>query len=248
MRHRNKRIIFVLFLLILAGYVAITSNVSIRQGVDGHIRRIEMPLYVKGIQFLARHYEYVRLADEITVSCKTDEEKALAIFDWVDKNIGREIPEGTHIIDDHILNIIIRGYGPSDQVQDVFTTLCTYAKIPAFMYFAYAPDRKDRIILSVASINKRYVLFDAYNGNIFRNSRSDLASIEDIMNDPDIVDAARSKPQIDGIPYKDFFYNLKPVDKLYLLRAEQQMPLKRLFFELKKLIDPNTESLVFYGK
>ena len=47
-------------------------------GLDGHYRLVRMPLYVKWTEFLARYYEYARLAREITSGCKTDDARALA--------------------------------------------------------------------------------------------------------------------------------------------------------------------------
>ena len=57
--------------------------------------------------------------------------RVLAVFDWTARRI-QPTPEGWPVVDDHILNIIIRGYGMTDQRADVFATLTTYAGVPAF--------------------------------------------------------------------------------------------------------------------
>ena len=139
MNRRIKILISVFF--VTAIIFVLNIETSIMQGVDGHQREIKMPLYAKGIQFLARHYEYARLAREITKNAKTDKEKVLRIFDWTHENIKR-VSRGMPVVDDHVLNIIIRGYGTNDQFQDVFTTLCAYNGIPAFWDWVY--DKKHR--------------------------------------------------------------------------------------------------------
>jgi len=234
----KKRLNQALLVLALLSAIILAANLpaSIQVGVDGHYRRIRMPLYVKWTQFLARHYEYERLSKEITAGCKTDEEKALAILRWTRENIA-VLPAGMPLHDDHILNIIIRGYAVKDQFQDVFTTLCAYSGIPAFYDRAYDNNHKSKYILSFVKLYGKWCAIDAYRGIYFMTKDDRIASVEDIVNDRSLVSGAEVDAIVArGIPYKEYYYNLEPVIKPVTLRADKQMPLQRILFELKKAL------------
>jgi hypothetical protein len=242
MRLRNKRIVVLSVLLIFTAALALNVEVSIRQGIDGREREIRMPLYVKMTEFLARHFEYSRIAREITKGCSTDEEKVLALFNWTHENI-REVPEGMPVVDDHILNIIIRGYGMADQSQDVFTTLCAYSHISAFWALVHDTAQRVRYPLSFVRLNGKWRVFDAYRKVYFRTRDGDIASVEDLMRDPSLVEGKGADGiEIGGVPYKELFHSLRPVREGRMLRAQKQMPCARLLFEVKKLCGATAET------
>ena len=225
---KNRRRLFAVITIAALIFGILNIDVSIRQGVNGKYREIHMPLYVKWTQFLARHYEYARIAKEITAGCKTDEEKALAILNWTRANI-KDIPGGLDLVDEHILTIMIKGYGAPAQFQDVFTTLCAYSGIPAFFEKVYAKGNKARYVLSFVKINGKWRVFDAYSGKYFRTVRGDLASPEDILDDESLTQL--------------FDYDLKPVVEGKTLRPSKQMPLRRILFEAKKFLGLEKEDI-----
>lgn len=243
MRLRGK--ISILIFLLAAGITAgavLNMETSITQGVDGQYRKIMMPLYVKWIEFLGRHYEYSRIAKEITAGCRTEEEKALAILKWTGENIDKDMAEEMPVVDDHILNIIIRGYGTNDQFQDVFTALCVYSGIPAFWKKAYDSKHAAWIPLSFVKLGGRWRVFDAYHGMYFRNTKGEIAGAEDIAADKSIVrDESIDRLEYNGVPYKEFYYNLEPVKAPAVLRAEKQMPMNRIIYEIRRKIDNREE-------
>lgn len=232
---RKRRLL--LFLVCAIAVITFSNiEVSIRQGVNGVVREVKMPLYVKWIEFLSRHYEYERLVKEIVAGEGTEEGKALAILDWTRSHI-KDIPQGMPRVDDHILNIIIRGYGSPEQFQDVYTTLCSYSKIPAFWSRIYTKDRKAKYTLSFVRINGKWRVFDAYYGKYFRTNNGEIASVDDIIQDRSLVGGdGIDSIKINGMPYREFYYGLTPVDKLRTLRPEKQMPLKRFIFEIKSFL------------
>ena len=118
-------------IIVVAGLGFAALPATTRQGLNFEVSARRTPLYIKAMEFLVRDHEYRRLADEITAGATTDEQRALALFGWTRTHI-RPRPGGWPVVDDHILNIIIRGYGEDDQMADVFTTLTTYAGVPAF--------------------------------------------------------------------------------------------------------------------
>lgn len=232
---RLKGLIIALVGIFIIG-ATLNIDLSIRQGINGHYAYIHMPLYVKWTQFLARHYEYERLSKDITKGCVTEEEKVLAIFKWTRENI-KDIPEGMPLCDDHILNIIIRGYGTPEQFQDVFTTLCAYANIPAFWTRISDKEKRAKYALSFVRLRGKWCVFDAYYGKYFINKDNEIATPDDILNDRSILNGkGMDEIIVKGVPYKEFYYNIWSVKKPPTSRPEKQMPLKRVLFEVKKAL------------
>lgn len=248
MRVPKKSLITVFTIIVsfsLLWYV-INIEVSTRRGVNYVLNEEKTPLYIKTLNFFHRHFKYKRLAKEITRGLKTDEERVLAIFDWTVKNI-KKVPRGMPIIDDHVLNIIIRGYGTSDQSADVFTTLCTYVGYPSVMYRLIPRGRKEDIIVSAVLLNERYILFDTYWRNLFLNRNGNLASIDDFRKDPSLASLVKNKPIIRGIPYKDYFNHVVPIKELRTPRAKLQIPFSRLMYEVKLRLGFTKRAILWYG-
>lgn len=235
MKHNTRRIAPAL-ILILAVVLIANFPAYIRSGVGGNYTRIRMPLYAKWTQFLARHYEYERMTKEIVAGCRTEEDKALAILKWTRANL-KDMPEGMPVHDDHILYIIIRGYAVPEQFQDVFTTLCVYSGIPAFYKTMYDKSHKTKHVLSFVMLDGKWRVFDAYYGNYLKNAKGDIASIDDIVADPSIVDKCSwCAMMVRGVPYKEYYANMGTVTAPQTFRAKKQMPLGRIIFEIKKAL------------
>ncbi|HPM43368.1 MAG TPA: hypothetical protein PLV52_06020, partial [Candidatus Omnitrophota bacterium] len=128
---KNLLRILVLALSIAFIYMFLNIDVTTRKGIDYNVSTIKIPLYLKALDFIDRHYNYVQLTKNIIDGSKDEQEKALRIYIWVGMNIKKN-PAGMPVVDDHPLNIVIRGYGVEDQFEDVFTILCTYAGLEAF--------------------------------------------------------------------------------------------------------------------
>lgn len=247
---KSKTIIHILIALCLVLILAAALNIktTTRQGIDGIVFEHRLPLYIKLSEFLDRHYHYRSLAFQITKEATTAEDKLVALFEWTHQHIKQQIPSGWPVYDDHVFNIIIRGYGSNDQSADVFTTLATYAGMPAAMYQAYSSDKRHRTIFSVVYLDGRYLLFDTYHGNYFRNQDGRIASLRDIIADPQIAAGAENKPRIHGIGYEDYFKNLVPIERFLTLRAELQMPGPRLEHMIKRKLGLCESAILFYGE
>ncbi len=185
------------------------------------------------MEFISRDYHYRELARQISSSEQSKLAKGIKILNWTHENI-REVPEGFPVIDDHILNIIIRGYGTMDQSADVFTTLCSYSGIPAFWSWITPKEGGPRYVLSFVKVDGKWLVFDSYLGQYFLNKDGSIASIEDLIKDDSIIKSAKYKPVIFGIPYERYFNNLGSIDKEGFSRAKKQMPLSRLIIEVKE--------------
>lgn len=216
-------------LIVILLHIPLTT----RQGINGKVRTFQMPLYIKVIEFLDRNYQYGVLSRQITEGCVTDEEKVMTIFNWVRKNIHAP-PKDFTIIDDHVLNIIIRQYGTGDQMADVFTTLCVYSGVPAFWRFESLPDDTwNFTTISYVLLNDKWRVFDVYRNIIFLNDNGEMTSVEDIISDISIV--KRKNIRVKDRLYEDFFKGLKPIKKNFISKEQQQIPLYRIIYEVRRI-------------
>ncbi len=227
---QNRRglagIILVGFLAL--GWIVSSWPVTTRQGIDYRISSHTQPLYVKVLAFLHRHTQYQLLTREITRGLAADSQRVEAILAWTRQNI-REVPKNFPVVDDHILNIVIRGYGTEDQMADVFATLCTYSGIPAFWELFTIPVEGGKKVFSFAHIDGRWAVFDVEEGSVFKNAQGGWAEVGDLIQDPALAS-----------PYEDFFrepargFYWRPFRPPEKLRAKRQMPWERLWDEIRR--------------
>ena len=185
--------------LVVAGALALATSTAVtRQGVDFQLSDKLLPLYVKIIDFIHRHEHYGLLVKEITAGLTTDRERAEAILSWTRKTI-RPVPDGFPVVDDHVLDIIVRRYGSPGQVADVFSVLTTYAGVPS--YWENVESGPFFGVYAYARIDGRWLLADFQGDGGFTPPPPALAPIP---------------PQP--------------------LRAELQMPGRRLLHEARQLI------------
>ena len=222
--------------MLAAGFVLVANvPVTTKQGVNFEVSEHRLPLYLKAFEFLDRNAQYRQLANEITLGAASDQARVLAVFNWTARRI-QPAPEGWPVVDDHILNIIIRGYGTSDQRADVFATLATYAGVPAFWQKVKAPGTQDGVILTFVRVDGRWVVMDVANGFMFRNARGELASAEDLAANRAILPAAAGSLMIGSTPYSQVFNQLRTPPIPRPLRAELQMPWPRLWDQTKRAV------------
>lgn len=231
---KYKKLIILSFVIgvFISGFLILNLEVSIMQGVNYRVSEVKMPLYVKIMDFLARSNHYKLLVAEIIKDCKNDEEKLKALFKWTSENI-RKTPEDFPVIDDHVFNIIIRGYGMNDQSADVLAVLCNYAGVEAFFTWVYSEDRLSRVPVVFAFINKKWSIFDPYNGNWFIDDGGMFASIDDLKTGFWEINRITTDSS-SVVDYSCYFKQLNVPEKSRYRRSNIQNPLNRLIYEIKK--------------
>lgn len=235
MKRILKSLLYI-FLILATVVLILNLKVTTRQGINYQWRSIKIPLYLKILDFFDRHYNYIELVKRIVKDAKTDEECAMRIFEWTYENI-KKIPPGLPIIDDHVWHIIVRGYGACDQISDVFTTLCNYAGIDAFYEIVYTKDYLSGIPLSFVRLDKKWKVFDPYNGVYFKNMDGKISSVPEIKNSDWLVVNLKDTEK-NEFDYKRYFENLPDIKEVGLKKANIQSPIRRLIFEISKKIKP----------
>ena len=180
---------------------------------------------------MERSAQYQQIATEVTTGAASDEELALKVFDWTRRNI-RETPEGWPVVDDHILNIIIRGHGVSDQQADVFTTLTAYAGVPAFRTKVRLMRDGPGVLLSFVDVGGRWCVFDVVNGIVFRTTAGQMATLEELAGHPELVPDAVRTIDLGGISYAEVVTRATTPPAPSPTRVELQMPTRRAWHEM----------------
>jgi hypothetical protein len=202
-------------------------------GVDYVVSEERVPLWLKTIDFVDRDFNLARTARVAVAGVDGDERKALSVFRWTVRAIHPQPPQ-LPVVDDHVWHVIVRGYGQSDQQADVFTTLLTYAGVPAYWQFIGKPPRE--LPLAFALVDGRWRVFDVANQLIFRNADGALASPDEIAAQPDLVRQAAVGCVASVEDYVAYFAGFEPPIPPDVLRADLQMTGRRLAFEMKKLV------------
>lgn len=230
----------------IAALVIITLNIKLptKQGINYDVRIYKIPLYIKLIEFIDRDYRYRELSRKIVKDMRGDRDKAMAILKWVHSNIKTDIPEGWPVYDDHIWYIIIRGYGESDQVADVFTTLSAYAGLPSGWTRVFVPGHKNSLVLSFVKINERWYIFDVFQNSYFTNDSGDIASVEDILSDRYEKESALKKINGSDLTYEDYFKYMKQYMYDIESRPRKQMLLQRILYEASNFFKPRKDMSV----
>jgi hypothetical protein len=204
------------FLIVLVAVIMLISvisllNVSVttKQGIDYRVHEIKLPLYLKILDFVDRHYNYKNLVAYILGDTKNDDARTMKIFDWVTANV-RENPEELPVIDDHPFNILIRGYGVQDQFEDIFTILCTYAGMEAF-FKVFKNQSGESYYISFVKIGGKWCPLSAFRG-VYAAKDGVIASVDDILLDRKLLTPFESKlldfemdtflKEINGMTYK----------------------------------------------
>jgi hypothetical protein len=232
--HRRSWRQWAMVAILLAGLITIARlPVKTRQGVDFTVSARTLPLYAKVLEFVLRDASYTRLASEITGEQEAAEDRVLAIFAWTCANI-RGVPTGFPVVDDHVLNIIIRGYGVADQKADVFTTLTMYAGVPAF--YGYTGGDPTYLVLSFVWLGRAWRVFDVERGIVFRDRRGALASAADLVADPSLVALNAADRVIALAQYDGYFKGFRPPVAPEILRPELQMPWPRVTHKVMRMV------------
>lgn len=227
-----KKIYIFIFLVVLSAAFILNTEVTTRQGINYKVNTIKIPLYLKLLDFLDRHYNYIQLLGRIVSPNDSAQEKVLKIFSWVCANI-QEQPANLSVVDDHVWHIIVRGYGVADQFSDVFTTLCNYAGCPAYYLYIGAEDGSSKTIFAFVNIGGKWCIFDPYNGVYFVDESGNLTDTYSAKGGNYQLKSLIAKKK-DNLNYEKYIRNFPDAYKFYLKRESIQSPLNRLLYWIKQ--------------
>lgn len=245
---RHRALLAVLAAVALLAVVANLPTTT-RVGIDYVQTERRLPLYEKAIAFLDRDLQMRGLASRAAGDARGQRERALAILRWTQEHV-RPVPSGFPVIDDHPLNILIRGYGTVDQAADAFANLATYAGVPAKFVYARRGDgpvgllpgrccgwdnADERMVYAFAlvELDGSPRVFDVREGIAFTTRAGDLATIAELRADPSLTADLPPPAEGRGLRYPALFDGIVLEEGR---RVSDQMPLERIAGELGRLI------------
>ena len=203
--------------------------VETRHGVYYEWTSTTIPLYEKAINFVSRDLQVRRVLDDVVGNESDPQRKVVRLFHWVRANV-RPTPEGFPVVDDHILNILIRGYGAQDQRTEAFALLSTYAGMPAAYVLEKGPDGVTDFHLAVVQVEDDLYLFDVVNGIAFQDSTGALVDVERLRASPELLGIGGDVATILCSAYRRVLASEAGTNPSFE-RMEMQIPWRRLRIE-----------------
>src|SRR3989338_2882841 len=232
---KNYLVILSTVVVFMSAMFALNVSVTTKQGINGQVHEIKLPLYLKMLDFVDRHYNYKNLVANILGDAKDENAKTLKIFNWVTANV-RENPKELPIIDDHPLNILIRGYGMEDQFEDIFTILCTYAEMEAF-FKLFKNHSGGGYYVSFVKIGGRWRPLSTFRGAYATKDRA-IASVDDILLDKKLLTPFLSN--LSNFETDSFLKDINSMDfKAWSVRTNGQSPIGRVSCFVKNIFYRN---------
>ena len=152
--------------------------------------------------------------------------KILKIFSWVVTNI-QPVPTGLHVIDDHLFNVIIRGYGASDQRTETFGLLASCMGFYASSLKLTPPGNQKGIFVSLIKSKHDIWIFDIVNQIAFRDADGHLVDLHNLIANPSLIERAAGDLIIEGIPYPKYILYISALQPDFS-RLEAQKPFPRI--------------------
>ena len=202
-------------------------------GVNFVVSEQQVPLWTKAVDFVHRDVNIAATARSVIANASDEDGKAAAALAWTQANV-RPQPLSLPVLDDHIWHIMVRGYGQPDQQADVFTTLLAYGNVRAYWMLVGEPP--DEVPISYVWIRGRWRVYDVANRIVFRNREGDLATPDDLAADHQLIHNAASFAGVDPARYVARFDGYSPPQAPDVLRADLQMPQRRLWHELRSVV------------
>lgn len=217
-----------LALLLIANLPTSTSV-----GGDFVVTTHQIPLYEKAIAFVDRDIQLRRISGTAVAGSASEGDRVERLLRWAHDNV-RPQPASLPVVDDHIWNIIVRGYGNADQAADVFATLAGYQGIPATLIFPRRADGSPVYAVAYAYVGGGWRVYDVRGGFALRMPDGRLATVDEARADPAVTGGLPvAQGGAGGLTYTQIAALLPPVPER--LRPYDQMPLLRVWQELTAL-------------
>ena len=229
----KKLILKLLIVIATITTIILVLNIKVTtlQGIDYQVHTIRIPLYLKILDFMDRHYNHKQVVKRIIENEHDKQKRVMKIFTWTYHNIKKQ-PDDLPVIDDHVWHIIVRGYGVYDQSCDVFATLCNYAGVEAFFHSFHEEEKEEKITLSFVKLDNRWYVFDPFNGIYFVNKGDTLADIETIKKGNYRLEHL-GPPKKAVLDYRAYLENMPDIEEVGLRRETAQSPFKRFLYMFK---------------
>lgn len=130
--------------------------------------------------YINRELAHKVITEKITKDLKTDEEKAIRLFNYVCTHIFKVT--GVYAVNEFPLNDIVRGTAYCDQQANSLLWLARKAGIKGRLIFLRGYDSVSHHSVCDLYIDGRYRIFDPYYDFVFFNDEGKIATFNEIQN------------------------------------------------------------------
>jgi len=170
---KNKFITFSFLILFFLLFIILNIDTKKKILVNNNVIEYKIPLYLKILNFLNRHYNYKYIVKGINDKKQNKEEIVINISKWVHQNI-KKIPIGVDYIDSDPLSTATRRLGQQYQFSELLSVFMIYSNIDSYFFNNHIHQ------LTFFKINNYWSVIDPYYGIYFINENETFASIEDL--------------------------------------------------------------------
>lgn len=225
----KRLFIAVAFIIVIAGggvfFWFFTAMSSTRQAINYEVKEIPLPLHLKTMQFMTRFANYHWLLDRLLDGNESELETVRKLQTWAYTAI-RPQPESLPVIDDHVWDIVVRGYGKPDQRVDVIATLCNLSDIPAMPILAKRNNEDGLTLLAFRHIGQ-WCFSDPARDVFFMTGEGRFAEAAQLLEGRFVAMSGGQQVDFDYRPY--FSDILHDYDELHRVsRSNIQDPVSRL--------------------
>ena len=207
-------------------------DVTTRQGINYVVTEKKIPLYLKALTFITRDVQMRYLVKEITLNGKTDSEKIESIFQWTISHILPQ-PKTLPVVDDHPWHIVIRGYGKRDQINDIFSILCSYLGLKTYFDIFEHPLSHERHQMALIHYKEQWIIFDVCHQTYFISGK-EWASLEQLKNRQFAIKKFGHRTPVLSREYYVTLFSHYVISEKRSIRTQEQVPYKRVWIELKR--------------
>lgn len=231
-----------------------------RISINYEVSEYKIPIYLKLLDFMNRHYNYKHLAKNINNKNSTDKDKIINSTNWVIANIEKiNLNQNIDIVDHHPITIVERRLGIDEQFSDILSVLLVYSNIDSFFKIIKLDNVDSYYPLTFFKIYNYWSIVDPQNGIFFLDENNNFINIDNLKKQKfNLVDKNLKIINHDNFleyfdnNFKDFneikfFYNqlfvnipstnqINSINKFYRGgRSYTQDPLGRINYELLKM-------------
>jgi len=183
------------------------------------------------------------IAARVVKDCKTQEGKALAILDFVHRNVRPQPEETEDDMQAGPIGVLMRGYGVRERSAWAFVVLARQSGLPAQIVSLRDPDDpklKSVHTLVMARVKDQFVLLDTYAGIPLADpATGDLLSLEMVLAEPSPLPAILADTSDYPLDAKYF----KKALVLIVLTPEAVLPRMAVLQEVIRRELPNARDL-----
>jgi transglutaminase-like putative cysteine protease len=167
-----------------------------------------------------------QLADSITQNAKTDQEKVLLLYAYINEKIKN--PEASQlVIDQHPFKVLKDAYGSCDQQAHLLISLAALKGIEGRIIFLLGADSISHHSVAELKIDNNWAMFDPFYDFVYPLENGEIASVAYLVeNEIEFKDLEK----ITALEYAKLF------DKTYPFQVYERKPDDRKAVFVKKLI------------